>query len=1036
MFLRYLISGNPEKLYNNITHILIDEAHERAKENDFLLTSIKEHFNANPNLKLIIMSATMDTAVFANYFGACEEISISTKQYDVQEIYLEDILKVVDFKNRRVEDLNEMFRTGKLVSTTESAYVKEANGEKSEVVNDETAAFLNEILDRLSSEENPESDFDQLVYLVQAENVPVDFRHEATKMTALMIVVGRGYLSLVDTLLKLKADPNLKVSWNGNEINCFGIAVQLYGADSDMKTLLDQYVENSNKKVLSSTDVYNKNLLNIYYDTVLKTKSNNFIVEEEIDHELIAQLVEKIHNAAETDQAILVFLPGYDDIIQQANLLRSRLGNNFSLFLLHSSMKTEDQKNVFRPVMQGTRKIILSTNIAESSITIDDVVFVIDSGREKQKSYDAISHSSSLRVQWISKASANQRKGRAGRLRNGVVYRIYSRDRYNSMLDTTLPELLRNSLTEICLQTKLMNKDTMKIEEFLMKCIATPSIASIRQSIKLLQCLGAIDQDERLTLLGNHLAHMPVDAKYAKMMIYGIALKCLSSVLSIVSILSFGDQIFVLPVRPSDRYKSNQVKRTLGEGSMSDHFVMLKFFQLWSNLKQNRLNERKFCEENFISSSAMDHVKGIKSQIMSYLQSSGLLKASISALNTNSNNWSVIKACLCAGLYPNVARIDRKKTTMYSDIDQKLVFHMSSILSPKGDRSMDFVKSFPADWVIFEEKNRVGRMSMIRTTSLVNSFSLILSAGAALKCEIPENYDQDNNRKVLIKIDNLVTLNADEESGSLILELRESLDNMILRMLSLRNFKYEKNDDILISTIAKILSIEEKKSGFANVNIEGNAEATMPDKSSQNWRRPSEDQRSQRDDKPRNQNSFFANNSGTLSWRAENPKGSKSFQTPNGYQAPNNIRQKFFVMKMNSEQTINDWASRILFDIGVLKLSPFIMQKINNMVRSPHQSISIYKVALTSIDPQMSAQVFIVFFSTVRSEFLGYGDIMPSTNRYQPLQFHLRLVRKLPVEQIRRNNTLRNFNVLQNSSNQTEEISYSIGRALLDLFQT
>lgn len=128
-------------------------------------------------------------------------------------------------------------------------------------------------------------------------------------------------------------------------------------------------------------------------------------------------------------------------------------------------------------------------------------------------------------------------------MRSGYVYRIYSSERFSSMPETAIPELLRNSLTEICLQTKMMVAETMKIEQFLMKCIASPSPASIRQSIKLLQCLGALDADENLTLLGSHLAHMPVDAKYAKMLIYGIVLRCLDPVLSIVSILSVGDQI-------------------------------------------------------------------------------------------------------------------------------------------------------------------------------------------------------------------------------------------------------------------------------------------------------------------------------------------------------------------------------------------------------------------------------------------------------------------------------------------------------------
>lgn len=376
VFLRYLISGDPKVLFNNITHILIDEAHERAKENDFLLTSIKEHFNANPNLKLIIMSATMDTAVFKNYFGSCEEISIAIKQYEVQEFYLEDILKGVNYTNSRVTELNKMLKSGELVTSTQSAYVQEQNSGKSDAALDrETVNYLNEVLGNMSTSETPENEFDQFMYLVQAENVPVDFRHATTKMTALMIAVGRGYLAQVEMLLKLKANPKLKVVLRGNELNCLDIAVEIQGIESDIKKLVEHYyLADEDTKVLSSMDVYNKNLLNIYYDTMLKTKSNNFVIEEGIDHELIAQLIDKIHNTANTDEAILVFLPGYEDITQLANLIKDRLRNDFSLFLLHSSMKTEDQKNVFKPVSYGQRKIILSTNIAESSITIDDVV--------------------------------------------------------------------------------------------------------------------------------------------------------------------------------------------------------------------------------------------------------------------------------------------------------------------------------------------------------------------------------------------------------------------------------------------------------------------------------------------------------------------------------------------------------------------------------------------------------------------------------------------------------------------------------------
>lgn len=373
VFLRYLTGDHPEKLFNNITHILIDEAHERAKENDFLLTFIKEHINANPNLRLIIMSATIDTAVFSNYFGGCKEILIAVQQFNVQEFYLENILKLLNFNNRAVEELNEKHKNGQLTSSNQSAYVREEEV-KCDGLDDQTITHLNQVFDNMSTGADPESELEQFRYLVEAENIPVDFRHASTKMTALMIAIGRNCFSAVETLLKLNADPNLKVHYNGTDIGCSDIAVQMHGAESEYKKLLDLYIGRRSSNVLSTSDVYNKELLNIYFNTTLKTSKNNFIVEEGIDHELITELIENIHIKTDRSEAILVFLPGYDDIIRMSNMVSSRLRDGFTLFLLHSSMRTEDQKNVFKPMMNGMRKVILSTNIAESSITIDDVV--------------------------------------------------------------------------------------------------------------------------------------------------------------------------------------------------------------------------------------------------------------------------------------------------------------------------------------------------------------------------------------------------------------------------------------------------------------------------------------------------------------------------------------------------------------------------------------------------------------------------------------------------------------------------------------
>lgn len=414
----------------------------------------------------------------------------------------------------------------------------------------------------------------------------------------------------------------------------------------------------------------------------------------------------------------------------------------------------------------------------------------------------------------------------------------------------------------------------MKIEQFLMKCIASPSVASIRQSIKLLQCLGALDQNESLTLLGSHLAYMPVDAKYAKMLIYAIVLRCLNPVLSIVSILSVGDQIFVLPTRPADRYKCSQLRRTLAENSMSDHFVMLKMFNMWMALRNNNMNDRKFCEENFISSVAMEQVRRIRAQILSHMQSSGLLKLTLPALDENAMKWPVVKACLCAGLYPNVARIDRVQKNMFSDIDQKLVFHMSSVLFNKNDRSNDFLKTMPSDWTVFEEKNRVGRMSMMRCNTLINSFSLMLSAGASLSAKEVAVEDEDwedweQRRIIIFNIDNLLTFRATMETGAQILNLREKFDSLIERFMGLPNFIHGKEDAVLITTISQVLEIEEKNSGFDLMSLQVKESVPQYQPNFKNTRNSANNRQPQASGGSYYNNNARASNANGNQWRSE-----------------------------------------------------------------------------------------------------------------------------------------------------------------------
>lgn len=157
---------------------------------------------------------------------------------------------------------------------------------------------------------------------------------------------------------------------------------------------------------------------------------------------------------------------------------------------------------------------------------------MVDAGKIKQLSYDLFDESTCLETIQISQACAKQRAGRAERVQNGFCYRIYSRDEYDAMNEYALPEILRVSLKEICLSTKLL-VDDLSIEAFLVKALEPPPIENIRQSINLLKKIGALDRDENITILGMHLANLPVNCNLGKMILYAIIFGCLDPVLTL-----------------------------------------------------------------------------------------------------------------------------------------------------------------------------------------------------------------------------------------------------------------------------------------------------------------------------------------------------------------------------------------------------------------------------------------------------------------------------------------------------------------------
>lgn len=244
---------------------------------------------------------------------------------------------------------------------------------------------------------------------------------------------------------------------------------------------------------------------------------------------------------------------------------------------LHSSLSSEEQVEVFRPAPIGKRKIVLSTNVAETSITIDDCVFVIDCGLKKENHFDTNRNMESLDLVWISKPNAQQRRGRAGRVMPGICIHLYTNHRYQQFLAQPIPEIHRVPLEHLLLRIKtlqcFLNQSVLNVVD---RCIEPPSQDRINDAIKRLQDIGALYPNQDLTPLGHHLASLSVDVRIGKLMLYGSIFQCLDSTLTIAACLSHKSP-FVSPYK--ERAAAN-IQHLKFATANSDHLTCLKAYKV------------------------------------------------------------------------------------------------------------------------------------------------------------------------------------------------------------------------------------------------------------------------------------------------------------------------------------------------------------------------------------------------------------------------------------------------------------------------
>lgn len=402
-------------------------------------------------------------------------------------------------------------------------------------------------------------------------------------------------------------------------------------------------------------------------DQIIKPKADShFFKQGNINYDLIASLCLKIDKELSEDRnkgSILVFLPGIMEIshcIRNIEKAFDESGRKNWCLPLHSALSSIDQKRVFKIPPKDARKIVVSTNVAETSITIPDCVVVIDSGRSKTLFFDSKIHTTKLIENWCSKAEVSQRRGRSGRITNGNCYHLYTKETETGMLDQPIPEIKRTRLENLYLVVKAMG--IKKVEEFLSGGLDPPDQHSLSKSKKVLTEIGALNKDN-LSHLGKYLSLLPTDLLSGKLLIFGCIFGCLEVCLTLAAIRSTGSP-FLNNFENRERIKQTQNSFSKGQG---DLIGMANAFRQYEDLKGESKNAKKFLNENFLSYLTLKEIASTRTQYISILKDIGFVAINYNprntnneghkSLNRNNENYSIIRAIIASSFYPQIARV-------------------------------------------------------------------------------------------------------------------------------------------------------------------------------------------------------------------------------------------------------------------------------------------------------------------------------------------------------------------------------------------
>ena len=417
----------------------------------------------------------------------------------------------------------------------------------------------------------------------------------------------------------------------------------------------------------------------------------------------------EIHTS-EPDGDILVFLTGREEIETALDMVADRLpslpedNDKILALALYAGLSTEQQIYVFDQAPDGYRKVIFATNIAEASVTIDGIVYVVDSGFVKLRAYNPTTGIETLTSTPISKASATQRAGRAGRTKAGKCYRLYTQAAFEGLPEATVPEIQRSNLAPTMLQLKALGIDNIARFDFL----TPPPAELIIRALELLYSLGALDEYAKLTKpLGVRMAELALEPMLAKCLLSAPSFGCLSEMLTIAAMTSLQGNVWFT----HDSKKQEETARRRFAVEEGDHLTLLNVYQAFVTKGKK---DSKWCQQHHLNFKSMTRAVSIRNQLRRYLERFGIDVSE--SMNPSTQPLSAgglpmlerIRRCLTSGYFAHAARMQPDGTFRTVDGGTVLHAHPSSLMFNRK-----------ADWVVFTEVMETGEKTFIRDVTKI-----------------------------------------------------------------------------------------------------------------------------------------------------------------------------------------------------------------------------------------------------------------------------------------------------------------------------